>query len=670
MFDFRLGSALWLVASLLALGTRPGLCQSWLLPPQPENAEARDAPPPPRIAVRDLTKESRRDAFGFPLPVGPVTRIGWAGLAAGQQIHGVWFSPDEETIVGRVIPDRLVAWDAAGAPLWVLETSEGLPPRSLGMETGLLTLAYPGKLEFRSPRTGELKKSVSLRSSAFPMAVDPAQTWVVGAHKSPAPPNQITVYRWDLPSGRLRWKHATDSGTFQLQVQGPRVLLDRKVRGGTSRVVEILDLASGKPVFREESPEATAGSTLILEGTALVLGRLNDSPIRIDLASGKRDEPYVGRGHAVCTDPQGRVLLSGHPVVWDARSGKVLCQPPTSPPWTWLAWNQSAMAVSPKGTAFALANQRIVPFDVASGKPRLDPSRQGILGELRIAPGGKIAAAVDSKGNLSSWDLVTGERKEIFPGAFTHSSPIAISPDGLVVSGVSPSGQWVQGRLNGTGSRGQRVVGRVAGHAEISRDGKWLLLQGPGRTTFTVNHWGSPQETTSIELSRATYGGPYSFRLSADGRLAIFNQEDQTLQLREAKTGKHLGSLPNVQGFGSLSPDGRWFLKRGNKGGYTSTEVWTTEPLERTHDFSGAGDERAAVFLRGDRLLQMSPDHRGKLYLQDLRSGETRNIRHPALAGVRFLVTDPQELVLATVEGDGTALIWDLPQLLETATED
>lgn len=683
------GLALLLALGLGAPGPVPG--QSWFFGGAPDpTPEAPPSSTEPRSGIRsepaprasrgkpgscklerlDFTRAPRKDAQGFPLPEGPRLRLGWPGFAAGAQIQQTWFSPDEESLLTRSVDGNLLSWEVStGLPRWGIRGPARHQSMALAREAGLVGLRNCGQLELREIGTGALVREVPYPGQDhYPFLLDPGAEWIVAPPRGRRDGRELA--RFQLSSGRGTgegtWRIPLPGSLADLRLQGESLLVRVSLTPGRKQVVLVLDQGSGTIRYRRELAEENTEAALVRGGRGLALGRLNAPPVWIDLAT--REEEALPRRAGpgavhLQADRLGESLLASTPTIWDPVRGKRRRQLPRKPSWSDQYWNSNSIAFSGSGRLVALAQHRLALFDARSGKPWLDPTREGMVEHLVLAPSAGVAASLDGAGNLHLWSLEDGSRLRSRMGLMRRGSPLALARDGSWVTGVSPRGDWVRIPLEGDGPvMRQSLVGHPDRWPLLSEGGDVLVLRDRKDRTYTVHRWGQEEPSRVIQIPSVTFAGLQS-RLSGDGsRLAVL-RVDRTFEVYDTLRGERLAELPGLSMSGPFSRDGSRFL--ANPPGYAQTEVWKTQPLVKEHAFeTGLAHLQGSLFLSGRGLLLQPHMQRPALLVRDLGTGTTREISHPAFSGLSRLVTDPEETLLATVERDGSALVWDLGELL------
>jgi eukaryotic-like serine/threonine-protein kinase len=229
-------------------------------------------------------------------------------------------------------------------------------------------------------------------------------------------------------------------------------------------------------------------------------------------------------------------------------------------------------------------------------------------------------------GEVSTWDLATGERVSSFP---LPGKPLAVSPDGARVL-CAPNAR-LTARLIGTAD-GKPVPGSVEVPASaislttFSPFGRYLAF--PSGTAIRL-HDGRTGEEVRVIAGAQSGGYPVAFSPD-ERRLATPSFADQPARTWDAETGQEVQQLRGRTVLSpAFSPDGRRLAAKGADG---TIEVWDVSPTKLGPVFRPRhvyhGPSLSPVF-HPDGLRVAAADAAGRVVLWDVTTDHEGRILPP-----------------------------------------
>jgi WD40 repeat protein/serine/threonine protein kinase/two-component SAPR family response regulator len=523
-----------------------------------------------------------------------------------ESVSDVVFTPDGRFLLGSDYSDQLILWDiATGSIVWralnptgdpnILSISPDGTLAAAGTEAGVVTLwdmatgELVGQLEGHDPEW-----------QVLPVSFSPdGQLLASGSQNG-------EIILWDVADQRLQRRiQANDDVLFALAFSPDGNIL---AAGGKMNVVRFFDVATGAEIGALTGlPDWQFDLDFSPDGTQLLVGSRDSAVMLWDVATQRLVRAFYGEaGFALSVAfADADTAVSGHDTghlrVWDLVDRRRQ--------WRYASDTVvSAFAQTSGGRLGAAGFDDVVRvIDMEDGE---------LLGELTVAtgndrllPGDRITAlAVDqasrllltgaSDGQISAWDLDSGEWVGRFAGhsAFVHE--LALSPDGQLLLSASDDRKVVlwdmaSGQPRFTYTHPTDAITAVA----FSPDGV-RFAAGIGTTRYVADFDTTSARDTRILLWDTATGnevgqlvghtGPVTtVAFSADGRYLLSGGFDSAVYLWEVSSGQlvrrfdgHAGGVMSV----AFSPDGH----HGASGAQDGTViVWDLGSGDALRQFTG-----------------------------------------------------------------------------------
>ena len=405
----------------------------------------------------------------------------------------------------------------------------------------------------------------------------------------------------------------------QVRFQETFAIADPMVVWVATAVVVMAMLCSASGVVRaDQPPEANRGAAKQESGPVATYGD---------------DRFRFGRSvRSLCFSPDGKELVShGHswgPVLWDARTGKLIRQFPSEMGHFEVS---PRACFSPDGELLVAGNVDVRVWNVASGELLYRLENAGRL--VDFTQGGKHFLAYARDGAAALVETKTGKRVYQFPKADSpHSRRVAaLSPDGsraiIVNDGIArrwdlTSGEEILPRLR------KDHLGAYLNSIRFTPDGRSLVAI-TGEASFSLKLQLFDSQTLKFQREFSFHGSLRSFEVSRDGRLLAIgtdNTRNYSIQLFDLAQGKLVRRWPagiSRAGHGlimTFSPDAKTIASTVEN--TPAVRLWdvATGKEKFPHSEGGATTlQRMTVLPDGQTLV--TQDYEKRVIRRDLKTG-------------------------------------------------
>ncbi len=461
------------------------------------------------------------------------------------------------------------------------------------------------------------------------------------------------IILWDVKGGQLFRELLRSSGSISDIVFSP----DGNVLASSSEKGEIMlwDVESGRLIGEPLRKDSALVSYMAFspDGKLLAFGNEDGEIMLWDVESGQPiGEPLNGDTGSIFDivfSPVGNVIASGSEngeiMLWDVESGQ-----PIGEPLNGGAGSISTMAFSPDGKLLASGSTdysrevaAVILWDVERGQP-IEKTLQENTDQVRsvaFSPDGEMLASGGADGSIILWNVKSG--RPIGTPLKRHTdgvSSVAFSPDGNLLASGGVDGSIILWNVESRQPIREPLTGSDPVHSiAFSPNGK-LLAYGCG--------WGS---------------GDYESLFLLD----VESGESNAEPLRRYDTNLNNG-VTSV----AFSPDGKILASGSEYGEIILLDVENKEPIgeslnEHIDFWTSFGISSLVFSPDGGMLASASGD--GTIYLWNVESGQpvappltgpTSRADMWSFSSVNSVVFNPDGDVLASADGDGAVILWDV----------
>lgn len=513
-----------------------------------------------------------------------------------------------------------------------------------------------------------------------------------------------TVKVWDTKTGvELMSLHSPDRkvNSVKFSPDGKQI-----VSGSYDGTLKVCHVENAKELMTLKAHEASCGALFSPDGTRIISGS-RDGTLKVWNAETGTElrswRAHKGRGRCHTISPDGRCIASGgnDDVIrlWDIKTGAELMV---------LRGHRGevvAVKFSPDGKQIVSGSwdNTVKVWDSATGKELMTLSgHKGIIHDVAFDPHGRRIASGSQDGTVKVWDIKADVELMSFLGHRGAVTSVAFSPDGERIFSCSVDGtikvwnssevpeylrignttvigfsaDWqriVSGDKDGRikvwdGATGTQLMtlhgpkGDMISDARFSPDGKCIFSSQIRKGTI----WDA---ATGIELMsfRANAGYVYA-AFSPDGKYVASwiaeywdeGKDENTIKLRDAKTGKEIMTLEGCQGelWGVVfSPDSKRFASCDISG---TIKVWDVETGKDTMILKHDGGVFSVTFSPDSSCIAGGTDADNTTKIWDVETGTEIMVLKGHFRGVGTLIYNPDGKRLISEGRDGRVKLWDV----------
>jgi WD40 repeat protein len=271
------------------------------------------------------------------------------------------------------------------------------------------------------------------------------------------PDGDKSIRIWDVKTGKEEHVLKNHSG----QVVGLAVSKDGKrlLSGSHDSTVRVWDIETGKELLKFTGHGKSPGTPAVAfapDGKTAASGDGNGKLLLWSVDTGKVVHELKGHEKDVRNlyfTPDGKALISsgfdGTIRTWDPTDGKEKKSIAAGFP------RIEAIALTPDGKEVVAAGNRLIRFDLDSGKELKDYQAQAL--SVAVSPDGKKILSGKYGGEMTMRDLSTGQVKTKYTAHLGNCFWVEFAPDGKTVATAGGGGQLVDGKYQ----KGEDFVVRI-----------------------------------------------------------------------------------------------------------------------------------------------------------------------------------------------------------------
>lgn len=639
-----------------------------------------------------LGAEPACDRFGDPLPEGATARLGCLSLRSQRPVLTGAFSPDGKYLVtGGGMEGgtgEILFWDSAtGKEAPRLRIN--LPFRVHGLRfladgKSLIVVGSSGGFRILDAATGIEQRKFNPPGDFPVLALDVSRdgkTAVTTGFRG-------DVIVWDLVHGKRLLERTIPVNRSSGNNHSPFPPLTVLTPDGKQLVLpqedcslHLVNVALGEKVVAFEMPESQPKGMSHLElptvavspdGRYLAYASSWLPAVLCDLKTGKILHLLTERSTnnmrlSFTPDSRSVIVHSGSAIhLFDTASGKEIRKIEKS------SWMGHPLALSPDGKTLAYLESRHVLslWDLSTGRQLHSSIRHTeFIRSIVFFPDGKRLASSDFFGNLIVWDIASAQELAHLERSTDKPRSLAANVDGKTLQFLNFRDTIYRWNPLAGGKASQQILPQTNFYEFVlSPDGRTIagaLRTAPAMQVLLRDLQGDKSART-ITMPKNVRIRSLSF--SPDNRLLLIGASDNVLRLWDRDTGKLVRELPPDDSssrsiYAIFSSDGRSLAYHDYGAGFGTLGMGV-----RIREIASGGF-RLQIPHRGGIPLAYSPDGRflacsspsWGVDVLDAATGKVLARQQGPQVSLFSLAFSPDSRLLATGYGDGTILLWKVP---------
>jgi len=425
------------------------------------------------------------------------------------------------------------------------------------------------------------------------------------------------------PDGRYAYSAGADTNVIEWNLEtGERA---RTLVGHTSAITDIAISPDGRFALTGATDNVIFLWSL---ETGTIIRRLYGHPDQVAAVAFSPDGRYALSGGGKLFEAAAGVLFASSIRLWDLENGAVVQRYEAEGMGiAQVAFSQNGQDILTAAPDALIRWNRETGDEMTRTAITLESTGQGIVNNMTFSPNERYALAADGAGDMTLWDMTTGELARRFSGHTLGVGDIDFSPDGRTVLSAS--------------SDSSIVLWDVESGAEINR----------------------------YRMSEESLIQVWSVAFSPDGRTFVSGGHEGSIMLWNVETGGLVSTFPVEHAAGIVrfawSADASRLVSASGDGTLILWDVATGTVLQ--HFVGHKATVMSAAFSPDERYL-LSGSGDSTMILWDVTDGQPIYIYAEHDAAVTTVAFSADGQYALSGSADGTAILWRIDPTLDSLT--